>query len=47
MKIPINSLKQKVAHEFEDLAIILMYLSFFFCAMATEGMLLLNKFQVP
>lgn len=41
-----TSLKQKVAHEFEELAIIFLYLAFFFCAIATYSLLLLNKFQV-
>jgi hypothetical protein len=41
-----TSLKQMVAHEFEDLAIIFLYLSFFFCALATYSMLLLNKFHI-
>ena len=41
-----TGLKQKVAHEFEDLAVIFLYLAFFFCAIATYGMLLLNKFQI-
>jgi hypothetical protein len=41
-----TGLKQKVAHEFEELAVIFLYLAFFFCAIATYSMLLLNKFQV-
>ena len=39
-------MKQKVAHEFEDLAVIFLYLAFFFCVIATYSMLLLNKFQI-
>src|SRR5271156_3037191 len=41
-----SSLKQKVAHEFEELAMISLYLAFFFCSIATYSMLLLNKFQI-
>jgi hypothetical protein len=41
-----TSMKQKVIHEFEDMAIIFLYLAFFFCALATYSMLLLNKFQI-
>jgi hypothetical protein len=41
-----TGLKQKVVHEFEDLAVIFLYLAFFFCALATYSMLLLNKFQI-
>jgi hypothetical protein len=41
-----TGLKQKVAHEFEDLAVIFLYLAFFFCAIATYSMLLLNKFEI-
>jgi len=39
-------LKQKVTHQFEELARIFLYLAFFFCAVATYSMLLLNKFNV-
>jgi len=42
----ITGMKQKVAHEFEELAVIFLYLAFFFCAIATYSMLLLNKFQI-
>ena len=41
-----KSLKQKVAHEFEEVAILTAYLAFFFCALATYSMLLLGKFHV-
>ena len=41
-----TGLKQKVAHEFEELGIITLYLAFFFCALATYSMLLLNEFHV-
>jgi hypothetical protein len=38
--------KQKVVHEFEEVAILSGYLAFFFCALATYSMLLLGKFHV-
>jgi hypothetical protein len=38
--------KKKVAHEFEELAGIFLYLAFFFFAIATYSMLLLDKFHV-
>ena len=41
-----TTLKQKAAHEFQELAIIFLYLAFFFCAIATYSMLLLNKFEI-
>lgn len=41
-----TGMKQKVLHEFEDMAVIFLYLAFFFCALATYSMLLLNKFQI-
>src|SRR5260370_17395243 len=41
-----TSVKQKVANEFEELAIITLYLAFFFCALATYSMLLLDKFHI-
>jgi hypothetical protein len=41
-----SSLKQKVVHEFEELAGIFLYLAFFFCALATYSMLLLDKYDV-
>lgn len=41
-----TGLKQKVVHELEDMAVIFLYLAFFFCALATYSMLLLNKFQI-
>jgi hypothetical protein len=40
------TLKQKAAHEFKELAAIFLYLAFFFCALATYSMLLLNRFNV-
>jgi hypothetical protein len=41
-----KTVKQKVAHEFEELAILTLYLAFFFCALATYSMLLLDKFHI-
>ncbi len=41
-----TSVKQKVAHEFEELAILILYVAFFFCALATYSMLLLDSFHV-
>jgi hypothetical protein len=40
------SLKQKAAHEFVQFVAIFLYLAFFFCALSTYGMLLLNQFNV-
>jgi hypothetical protein len=40
------NLKQKAKHELEQLTIIFLYLAFFFCAIATYSMLLLDKFYV-
>lgn len=39
-------LKQKVVHEFKEISIVFLYLAFFFCALATYSMLLLEKFEV-
>ena len=39
-------LKQKVTYQFEELARISVYLAFFFCAVSTYKMLLLNEFHV-
>jgi len=39
-------IKKKVAHEFEEMAMISLYLAFFFCSIATYSMLLLNKFEI-
>jgi hypothetical protein len=39
-------LKQKAIHEFEEFAGIFLYLAFFFCALATYSLLLLNKFHI-
>jgi hypothetical protein len=41
-----KTVKQKVAHEFQELAILTLYLAFFFCALATYSMLLLDKFDI-
>jgi hypothetical protein len=41
-----TSVNQKVAQEVEELAIITLYLAFFFCALATYSMLLLDRFHV-
>jgi hypothetical protein len=41
-----TGMKQKVVHELEDMAVIFLYLAFFFCAIATYSLLLLNKFQI-
>jgi hypothetical protein len=38
--------KQKVAREFEEFMAMFLYFAFFFCAIATYSMLLLNKFQI-
>jgi hypothetical protein len=46
-EIPQNSsLKQKVAHEFKEMAIVFFYLAFFFCALATYSMVLLGDFHL-
>src|SRR5271170_7800320 len=39
-------MKKKVAHEFEEMAMIFLYLALFFCSIATYSMLLLNKFEI-
>jgi hypothetical protein len=39
-------LKQKAIHELEEFAEIFLYLAFFFCALTTYSMLLLNEFNV-
>jgi hypothetical protein len=41
-----KNLKQKVAHEFEEMAILTAYLAFFFCALATYSLVLLNRFHI-
>lgn len=41
-----TGLKQKAAHEFKEIAIVFVYLAFFFCALATYSMLLLDKFHI-
>jgi hypothetical protein len=43
---PKTGLKQKAAHELEEFAAIFLYLAFFFCAIATYSMILLDKFNV-
>jgi hypothetical protein len=39
-------LKRKAIHEFKELLVIFLYLAFFFCALVTYNMLLLNEFHV-
>jgi hypothetical protein len=41
-----DALKQKAKHELQEFAGISIYLAFFFCALATYSMLLLDKFHV-
>ena len=41
-----SSLKEKAAHEFREIAVVFLYLAFFFCALATYGMLLLGRFHI-
>ena len=41
-----SDLKQKAAHEFEELAILTSYLALLFCGVATNSMLLLDKFHI-
>ena len=41
-----TSVKQKVVHELEEFAILSLYLAFFFCALATYSMLLLDSVHV-
>ena len=40
------TLKQKATHELREFAVISLYLAFFFCAVATYSLLLLNEFHV-
>jgi hypothetical protein len=40
------SMKQKVKHELVELGAISLYLAFFFCALATYSMLLLDKYDI-
>jgi hypothetical protein len=40
------TLKQKAKHELVQFGIIFLYLAFFFCAVSTYGMLLLNEYHV-
>lgn len=39
--------KEKVEHELRELMIIFLYLAFFFCALVTYSMLLLDKYDIP
>jgi hypothetical protein len=39
------SLKQKAAHDFKEFVVIFLCLAFFFCAVGTYKMLLLNEFR--
>ena len=39
-------LKRKAMHEFREMVVIFLYLAFFFCALVTYSMLLLNEFHV-
>ncbi len=41
-----ENVKQKAVHELQEFAAIFLYLAFFFCAVATYSMLLLNEFHV-
>jgi hypothetical protein len=41
-----SSLKEKAAHEFKEIAVVFLYLAFFFCALATYSTLLLGKFHI-
>ena len=38
--------KQKVKHELKEMIVIFLYLAFFFCALVTYSMLLLNEYHV-
>jgi hypothetical protein len=40
------TLKQKAVHEFREIAIIFLYLAFFFCALSTYSMLLLGQYHI-
>ena len=41
------SLRQKATHEFQEFAGIFLYLAFFFCAVVTYSMVLLDKVHIP
>src|ERR1035438_8533500 len=41
-----KSRKQKAKHELKELLVIFFYLAFFFCALVTYSMLLLNEYHV-
>ncbi|HMD42095.1 MAG TPA: hypothetical protein VKH45_03385 [Candidatus Acidoferrum sp.] len=43
----IPTTKQKVTHELVEMTGIFLYLAFFFCALTTYSMLLLNKYDIP
>jgi len=40
-----STLKQRAEHELEEMVAISLYLAFFFCAMVTYRMILLNDFR--
>jgi len=41
-----KGIKEKAAHEFKEMAIVTVYLAFFFCALATYSMLLMQKSEL-
>jgi hypothetical protein len=41
-----KGIKEKAAHEFKEMAIVTVYLAFFFCALATYSMLLMEKSEL-
>ena len=41
-----KSMKQKAAHEVKEITIVFLYLAFFFCALATYSMLLLERYEI-
>jgi len=41
-----SSIKQKAKHEVREMVVITLYFAFFFCALATYSMLLLDRFHV-
>ena len=41
-----TTLKQKAVHEFKEIALVFLYLAFFFCALATYSTLLLGEFHI-
>jgi hypothetical protein len=38
--------KQNVAREFKEIGIVFLYVAFFFCALSTYSMLLLQKYEI-